>query len=140
MRLFVAVTRLSSPRIVSLHAFPFSHERVWVLFSIHSTAVLTPSSTVRFLNLVRPFLPILPEVSSPDRKVSILLCHPPIHSTVCSRFLSTKKYYGRPLLSLFSWSAHKSPSTALCPPTHLTHSTGCVSSLPPIGALSWNLE
>lgn len=24
---------------------------------------------VRFLNLVRPFLPILPEVSSPDRKV-----------------------------------------------------------------------
>ena len=28
--------------------------------------------TVRFLNLVRPFLPFLPEVSSPDRKVCIL--------------------------------------------------------------------
>ncbi|RXW14526.1 hypothetical protein EST38_g11328 [Candolleomyces aberdarensis] len=27
-------------------------------------------SGFRFLNLVRPFLPILPEVSSPDRKVS----------------------------------------------------------------------
>jgi len=26
-------------------------------------------SGFRFLNLVRPFLPILPEVSSPDRKV-----------------------------------------------------------------------
>jgi hypothetical protein len=26
---------------------------------------------VRFLNLVRPFLPILPEVSSPDRKVRL---------------------------------------------------------------------
>lgn len=27
-------------------------------------------SPVRFLNLVRPFLPILPEIASPDRKVS----------------------------------------------------------------------
>lgn len=32
-------------------------------------AVLTERIAVRFLNLVRPFLPILPEVSSPDRKV-----------------------------------------------------------------------
>lgn len=31
--------------------------------------MLTALLTVRFLNLVRPFLPILPEVSSPDRKV-----------------------------------------------------------------------
>jgi hypothetical protein len=30
-------------------------------------------SPVRFLNLVRPFLPILPEVSSPDRKVPLPL-------------------------------------------------------------------
>ena len=31
--------------------------------------ILKTLYTVRFLNLVRPFLPILPEVSSPDRKV-----------------------------------------------------------------------
>ncbi len=31
--------------------------------------MLTELLAVRFLNLVRPFLPILPEVSSPDRKV-----------------------------------------------------------------------
>jgi hypothetical protein len=30
---------------------------------------------VRFLNLVRPFLPILPEVSSPDRKVRVISFH-----------------------------------------------------------------
>jgi hypothetical protein len=32
------------------------------------------------------------------------------------------KCHGRPSLSLFSWSAHKYPSTASCPPTRLTHS------------------
>ena len=47
----------------------FNHERVYVLFYLLYAQLLTYVNTVRFLNLVRPFLPFLPEVSSPDRKV-----------------------------------------------------------------------
>ncbi|KAI6102643.1 SecY subunit domain-containing protein [Pisolithus croceorrhizus] len=65
-------------------------------------------SGFRFLNLVRPFLPILPEVSSPDRKVPL-----------------TKNCYGLQSLSSFFLSAHKFRCMELCPPIPLTRSTGC---------------
>jgi protein transport protein SEC61 subunit alpha len=41
---------------------------IWHIIAEHS---LTSSLAVRFLNLVRPFLPILPEIVSPDRKVRV---------------------------------------------------------------------
>lgn len=63
--------------IISLHHLTSSrslaidhHERMYAIFFLFPSKC--PDlfvSTVRFLNLVRPFLPILPEVSSPDRKV-----------------------------------------------------------------------
>ena len=39
-------------------------------------SALTSMPAVRFLNLVRPFLPILPEVSSPDCKVGSFCARP----------------------------------------------------------------
>ncbi|KAG0702242.1 SecY subunit domain-containing protein [Suillus ampliporus] len=57
-------------------------------------------SGFRFLNLVRPFLPLLPEVSSPDRKVS---CYGPAVTLliflVCSQDSSDPLYWMRVILA-----------------------------------------
>lgn len=47
-------------------------------------------NTVRFLNLVRPFLPILPEVASPDRKVGISSKYMPINDILIFTFYASR--------------------------------------------------
>jgi hypothetical protein len=119
-----------------------SHERVYVLFCLLYTHLLTFMLSVRFLNLVRPFLPFLPEVSSPDRKVCA--AHDVFLSTYsrrnyASRSLSTKRYYGPLSRCSFSWCARKCRCTVSCRQTLLTPCTGCVSSSRRTVEHSWNL-
>ena len=56
---------------VGFFGIPPKWAAVSAFFTADSAPPVLTSPTVRFLYLVKPFLPFLPEVSSPDRKVRV---------------------------------------------------------------------
>ena len=69
---------------------------------------MSSRDTVKVLEMVRPFVSVIPEVSKPERKVSGMLCDASVNGD-CYRFNSERKCYGRQSPCSFSWCVVRFP-------------------------------
>lgn len=133
IHLFLSVSTFSYTVHDGLYVYPFSLCRI--LFCPLTAHPLL----VRFLELVRPFMSILPEVTAPEKKVRVFqpshhICTLYLCSRRVRRSFSTTKSPGQPSPSSSSSSALRFRSTASCPPTPPILFTGFVLSSLPTGA------
>lgn len=133
IHLFLSVSTFSYTVHDGLYVYPFSLCRI--LFCPLTAHPLL----VRFLELVRPFMSILPEVTAPEKKVRVFqpshhICTLYLYSRRVCRSFSTTKSPGQPSPSSSSSSALRFRSTASCPPTPPILFTGFVLSSLPTGA------